>query len=104
MEFATKIAKPFSALISISSLLIGILYVAGFAYRWSYYYNFGVQHVVFTLSVQSFLVTSFELIRTPSNVLAFFVFVILPFIAFNLALSALVALGRKQTVLGKAAI
>jgi hypothetical protein len=62
-------APPFQALIAALSLVIGILYLAGFAYRWSYYYNFGVQHLVFTLNFQSFLIAAMEMIRDPRDLL-----------------------------------
>jgi hypothetical protein len=58
----------FGALLGASSLIIAILYVSGFAYRWSYYYNFGVQHLVYDLNFQSFLVTAIEMIRQPANI------------------------------------
>ena len=54
--------NPFAALIGVLSLIVALLYVAGFAYRWSYYYNFGVQHLVFKLNAQTFLVTAFVLV------------------------------------------
>jgi hypothetical protein len=63
-------AQPFSALIAASSLLVAVLYLAGFSFRWSYYYNFGVQHLVFNLSFQSILTASMEMIRLPKNLLA----------------------------------
>jgi hypothetical protein len=62
-------AKPFGALIAPSSLVLAALYLAGFSYRWSYYYNFGLQNIVFDFNAQSFLVTSIELIREPRNLL-----------------------------------
>jgi hypothetical protein len=92
-------AQPFSALIGISSLLVALLYVAGFAYRWSYYYNFGVQHVVFKLGVQSFLVTAIELIRTPRHLLDFVIWVIGPLVLFNVSLAAIRVVVRRVTAL-----
>jgi hypothetical protein len=44
-----------------------LLYVAGFAFRWNYYFNFGVQHLVFNLSFQSTLTASMEMIKKPRN-------------------------------------
>lgn len=60
-------SQPFRALIAASSIVVAILYLAGFAFRWAYYYNFGVQYLVFNFSVQSFLITSMEMIRQPEN-------------------------------------
>jgi hypothetical protein len=59
--------QPFRALIAALSLVIGVLYLAGFSYRWSYYYNFGAQHLVFGLNFQSFLIAAMEMIREPRN-------------------------------------
>lgn len=56
---------PFSALIAASSLVVAALYLVGFSYRWSFYYNFGVPEIVFGLSFTSFLVASLELLRQP---------------------------------------
>ncbi len=75
--------NPFGALIGVSSLIVALLYLAGFSFRWSYYYNFGVQHVVFKLSFQSFLVTAIELIREPRNLLLAFLIIIGPLIVVN---------------------
>ena len=81
--------NPFAALIGVLSLIVALLYVAGFAYRWSYYYNFGVQHLVFKLNAQTFLVTAFELIRTWDAAGLLLVWVALPVFAVNVLLGAL---------------
>lgn len=60
-------AQPFSSLIAASSLVAALLYVAGFAFRWNYYFNFGVQHLVYNLSFQSTLTASMEMIKKPLN-------------------------------------
>jgi hypothetical protein len=62
-------AQPFGALIAASSLMAAVLYLAGFSFRWAYYYNFGVQHLVFNLSFQSILMASMEMIKLPANLL-----------------------------------
>jgi len=80
---ALKQGNPFGALIGVSSLIAAFLYVAGFTFRWSYFYNFGVQHLVFKLSLQSFLITAIELVRLPRNILLSFVFIVVPFLALN---------------------
>ena len=82
-------ANPFGALIGVSTIIVAILYLAGFSYKWSYYYNFGVQHLVFQQSFQAFLITSMELIRLPMNLLMTLLCVWLPLIVLN-ALIALV--------------
>ena len=60
-------AQPFSSLIAVSSLLTAALFVAGFSYRWSYYYNFGVSQIVYGLTLQSFLIAATEMIREPAS-------------------------------------
>lgn len=64
--------QPFKSLIASSSLVAALLYVAGFAYRWSYYYNFGVPELVYEMNVQSFFIVAMELVRTPANLLKTF--------------------------------
>lgn len=76
-------SNPFAALIGVSSLIAAVLYVAGFSYRWAYYYNFGVQHVVFKLGVQSFLIAAMELVRTPGNLLLALLVIFFPLILLN---------------------
>ena len=60
-----------------------------------------MQHVVFKLGVQSFLVTAIELIRTPHNLLEFFIWVVLPLVGFNLGLNALSATGEGSNLAGR---
>jgi hypothetical protein len=84
-----KKAEPFAALIGVLSLVVGLLYVGGFCYRWAYFYNFGVQHLVFKLSTQSVFMTSFELIRTWPHAFITAKWVLLPLIALNVLLGAL---------------
>jgi hypothetical protein len=64
--------QPFKSLIAASSLVTALLYVAGFAYRWTYYYNFGVPELVYEMNIQSFFFVAMELIRTPGNFLKTF--------------------------------
>jgi hypothetical protein len=56
---------PFASLLACSSLLLAILIVAGFSYRWTYYYNFGLKDLAGQVSGQSIAIASLELIRTP---------------------------------------
>ena len=79
--------NPFAALIGVSSLLAALLYVAGFSYRWSYFYNFGVQHLVYKLGFQSFLITALELIRTPRNIVLVLLAIVIPVLVLNLLLA-----------------
>ena len=63
-------AHPFKALAAAVTLISALLFIAGFAFRWSYYYNFGVQHVVYDLNVHAILTSSMEMIKQPRNLLA----------------------------------
>lgn len=80
-------ANPFGALVGVSTIIVAILYLAGFSYKWAYYYNFGVQHLVLQQSFQAFLITSMELIRVPTNLLITLVCVWLPLILLNALIS-----------------
>lgn len=82
-------AHPFGALIGVSSLIAAILFVAGFSYKWSYYYNFGVQHLVFQQNVQAFLITSIELIRQPKSLWFTFLFILCPLIVLNFVIATI---------------
>lgn len=72
-------AKPFQALITISSLLVALLFIAGFSFRWAYYYNFGIPTSVYGLNLESVLTNAFELIRTPENFLLCALYIMLPY-------------------------
>lgn len=87
-------AQPFGALIAASSLVVAVLYVAGFAYRWSYYYNFGVQHIVYELGVQVIVMTAIELVRTWDHLLLLALGVAVPLVLVNLLLAGLRRLRR----------
>ncbi len=63
-------AQPFKALAAAVTLISALLFIAGFAFRWSYYYNFGVQHLVYNLNVHAILFSSMEMIKQPWNLLA----------------------------------
>lgn len=82
-------ASPFGALIAASSFIAAILYVAGFAYRWSYYYNFGLQHVVYEFGFPVILMTAIELIRTPEHLWLFLVWVAFPLIVVSVLIGLL---------------
>jgi len=87
-------AAPFGALIPASSVVVAVLYVAGFAYRWSYYYNFGLQHVVYGFSFPAILMTAIELVR-PEHLHLIVLVVVLPL----LVLEAGIRLARRATAL-----
>jgi hypothetical protein len=63
-------AQPFKALAAALTLISAMLFIAGFAFRWSYYYNFGAQHLVYDLNVHAILTSSIEMIKQPRNLLA----------------------------------
>jgi hypothetical protein len=84
--------QPFRALIASSSLITATLFVAGFSYRWSYYYNFGVPQIVYGLSPQSFFIAAMEMIREPVNLFHTIPCILAVLIGLELAL----ALGQKS--------
>lgn len=57
---------PFKALLSASGLLVAILSVAGYSYRWNYLYNFGIHTLVFSIPLESLPVYAIEIARNPS--------------------------------------
>ena len=85
---------PFSGLLGASSLVVAVLFVAGFSYRWAYYYNFGAKHLVFELPFQSLVIGSLELIRSPANALLTLALVIVPLLALVIVLRS-VRYGRE---------
>lgn len=81
--------KPFESLIAISSLLVGLLFVAGFSFRWAYYYNFGFPGFVYTLNIEAVLINAFELVRTPFNLSLCALFILLPYCILSIGLYVL---------------
>src|SRR5579871_1890846 len=74
---------PFASLLAASSLVFAVLLVAGFSYRWTYYYNFGLKDLALAIPVQSVLLGALELIRTPSDALFTICVVALPLVVLN---------------------
>ena len=89
--------QPFGALIASSSLVVAVLYLAGFSYRWSYYYNFGLQNLVFNFSFQSFLMTSMEMIRQPESLLLSALSLICSLVFVNVLIAAIQRAGRLES-------
>jgi hypothetical protein len=86
---------PFGALLPASSVVLATLYVAGFAYRWSYYFNFGLQNIVYEFSLQAILMTAIELIR-PAHLPLIGLVVVLPFAVVSVLLGILQRVRRAQ--------
>ena len=89
---ALETAAPFGALIPASSVVVAVLYVAGFAYRWSYYYNFGMQHIVYHFSFSAILMTAIELVR-PQHLHLILLVVVLPLVLLEVGIQ----LARRAT-------
>ena len=96
IEESSDRTQPFKALIAASSLIVALLYVAGFAFRWSYYYNFGIPHLVFNLSLQAILTASMELIKQPQNLVATALLLSGSLVIVNLLMSAARRISRWQ--------
>ena len=86
MESESQRIKPFSSLIAISSLLTAALFVAGFSYKWSYYFNFGVPQIIYELNLQSFLMAAIEMIREPQSLIYTVPLLVLAVISLELLL------------------
>jgi hypothetical protein len=95
-EEASGSTQPFKALIAASSFIVAFLYLAGIAFRWSYYYNFGLPHLAFNLSFQAILTVSMEMIKRPQCLLATAFFLGGSLVAVNLLLSAARRISRWQ--------
>ncbi len=89
-------AQPFKALLASSSLIVALLYLAGFAFRWSYYYNFGVPHLAFNLNLQAILTVSMEMIKRPLNLAVTGLFLGGSLVVVNLLTSAARRIARWQ--------
>lgn len=79
----TGTPAPFASLLAVSSLVLALLLVAGFSYRWTYYYNFGLKDLAFEAPLQSLAISALELIRNPSDALFSFLVVVIPLLALN---------------------
>ena len=92
---------PFSALLASGSVVVAVLLVAGFSYRWAYYYNFGLQDLAIGAPVQSIAMSALELVRRPDDALATFLIVAVPMVVFGAAVGAGRAfLARRQSSSG----
>ena len=49
----TEVPAPFKALLSGWVLIVVVLSVAGYSFRWNYYYNFGLQSLVLSADRKS---------------------------------------------------
>lgn len=86
MSTATKPPAPFGALLSAITFVSAFIFVAGFSYRWAYYYNFGVAHLTFDFPVQTIAVSATELLRKPENAALTFAIVALALLSVNIVI------------------
>jgi hypothetical protein len=85
----SAVTSSFKALVAGWSLIVVILSVAGYSYRWNYYYNFGLQSLVLNAPLESLPVYAIEIVRNPAfvtDVFKQFIFYLLPFHLFLLGL------------------
>lgn len=68
-------------------MVLAVLLVAGFSYRWTYYYNFGLKDLAMQAPVQSIAIGALELIRTPREAGRSLLIVGLPMAALGLLLA-----------------
>jgi hypothetical protein len=81
--------SPFKALLAAWSLVVVVLAAGGFSSRWNYYYNFGLQNLVFQVPLTSLPVHAIEIVRNPENLidlLKWVVFLLVPFEILHFAL------------------
>jgi hypothetical protein len=91
---------PFATLLATGSLVLAVLLVAGFSYRWAYYYNFGLKDLAIQAPVQSIAISALELIRTPSEAWRSLLIVGVPMAVLSLLISLIQRLtSRYQTVM-----
>jgi hypothetical protein len=88
-EAAKERVAPFASLLAVSSLVLALLLVAGFSYRWTYFYNFGLRDLALQAPTQSIAISALELIRTPRDALFTLAVVVLPFLTLNALLTFL---------------
>lgn len=61
--------SPFKALLAAWSLVVVVLAAAGFSSRWNYFYNFGIQNLVYQVPLATLPVYAIQIIRDPANLL-----------------------------------
>lgn len=62
---SVEVPAPFKALLSGWSLIVVVLSVAGYSFRWNYFYNFGLQSLVLSAPLESLPVYAIEIARNP---------------------------------------
>ena len=77
--------------------------MAGFSYRWAYYYNFGLKHLVFELPAQALVIGSLELIRSPADALLTLSLVLVPLVLVSTMLRLLQYAQTRPPDMGKEA-
>src|SRR5215831_10946089 len=93
----TAVSAPFKALIAAWSLMFVVLSVAGYSYRWNYYYNFGLQSLVFGAPLDSLPVYAIEIVRNPAAIVHLIALGLIYLLPFQLLLMALQTARGAQT-------
>ena len=76
---------------------MAVLLVAGFSYRWAYYYNFGLKDLAIQAPVQALAISALELIRTPAEAWSTLLIVALPMFVLSFTIAALQRLGASSS-------
>lgn len=76
----------FKALFAGWSMIVVVLSVAGYSFRWNYYYNFGLQSLVLAAPLESLPVYAIEIARNPKFVVDLLVLALLYLLPFHVAL------------------
>jgi len=85
----TDIQTPFKALLAGWSLIVVVFAVAGYSFRWNYYYNFGLHSLVLTAPLENLPVYAIEIARNPIFIFDLLWLGIIYLLPFQLALLAL---------------
>ena len=84
-----NVGAPFKALIAASSVVVVVLAVAGYSYRWTFYYNFGLHSLVLSTPLSSIPLYSFELIRDSDSLIDLVRFGLIYLLPFHVLLLVL---------------
>jgi hypothetical protein len=84
-----EVPTPFKALLAGWSLIVVVLSVAGYSFRWNYYYNFGLQSLVLSAPLESLPVYAIEIARNRTFLIDLLGLALIYLLPYQLALLAL---------------
>lgn len=84
-----EVPTPFKALLGGWVLIVVVLSVAGYSFRWNYYYNFGLHSLVLSAPLESLPVYAIEIARNSTFLVDFLRLGLIYLLPYQLALLAL---------------